>query len=157
MARYTSSVGKDSKFYGIISSPKRDRPFPHRRGKFHKVTTQILSSPSKHSFPRPTRLSSTQHTAYDHAIDLREGATPLWGPIYALNETELAELRKWLKKMTDMGAVRPSKHSFSSPMLFVLTGHYRGLRLSIDYRGINKITIPNRYPLPNMDELKDRV
>ena len=42
-------------------------------------------------------------------------------------------------------------------MLFVSKGHGRGLRLCIDYRGINKITVPNRYPLPNMDELKERV
>ena len=98
-----------------------------------------------------------EHSVYDHAIDLKEGQTPPWGPIYPLNETELEELRKWLKKMTDMGAVRESKSSCSSPMLFVPKGHGRGLRLCIDYRGINKITVPNRYPLPNMDELKERV
>ena len=97
------------------------------------------------------------HGPYDHAIDLKDVETPPWGPIYALNEVELEELRNWLKKMTDMGAVSESKSSCSSPMLFVPKGHGRGLRLCIDYRGINKITDPNRYPLPNMDELKDRV
>ena len=56
-----------------------------------------------------------------------------------------------------MGAVRESKSSCSSPMLFVPKGHGHGLRLCIDSRGINKITVPNRYPLPNMDELKDHV
>ena len=98
-----------------------------------------------------------EHSAYDHAIDLKEGTTPPWGPIYLLNETELEELRNWLKKMTDMGAVRQSKSACSSPMLFVPKGHGRGLRLCIDYRGINKIMVPNRNPLPNMDELKERV
>lgn len=98
-----------------------------------------------------------EHSPYDHAIDLKEGSTPPWGPIYPLNETELGELRNWLEKMTKMGAVRPSKSSCSSPMLFVPKGHGRGLRLCIDYRGINKITVPNRYPLPNMDELRERV
>ena len=98
-----------------------------------------------------------EHSVYDHAIDLKEGQTPPWGPIYPLNETELEELRKWLKKMTDMGAVRQSKSECSSPMLFVPKGHGRGLRLCIDYRGINKITVPNRYPLLNMDEPKERV
>ena len=98
-----------------------------------------------------------EHSVYDHAINLKEGTTPPWGPIYPLNETELEELRKWLKKMIDMGALRQSKSECSSPMLFVPKGHGRGLRLCIDYRGINKITVPNRYPLPNMDELKERV
>ena len=98
-----------------------------------------------------------KHGPYDHVIDLKEGATPPWGPIYALNETELAELRDWLKRMTDMGAIQRSKAPCSSPVIFVPKGHDRGLRLCIDYRGLNKVTIPNRYPLPNMDELKDRV
>ena len=98
-----------------------------------------------------------EHLVYDHAIDLKEGTTPPWGPIYALNETELEELRNWLKKMTDMGAVRKSKSACSSPMLFLPKGHGRGLQLCIDYRGINKITVPNRYPLPNMQELKERI
>ena len=98
-----------------------------------------------------------EHSPYDHSIQFKEGTTPPWGPIYALNDTELEELRKWLKKMTDMGTVRPSKSSCSSPILFVPKGHGRGLLICIDYQGINKITIPNRYPLPNMDELKDRV
>ena len=42
-------------------------------------------------------------------------------------------------------------------MLIVAKGHGRGLRLCIDYKAINKITIPNRYPLTNMDELKEWV
>ena len=97
------------------------------------------------------------HGPYDHAIELKEGENPPWGPIYALNEVELEELRNWLKKITEMGAVRESKSSCSSPMLFVTKGHGCGLRLCIDYHGINKITVPNRYPLPNMDKFKDRI
>ena len=97
------------------------------------------------------------HGPYDHAIDLKEGETAPWGPIYALNEVELDELRNWLKKMTEMGAVRELKSSCSTQMLFVPKGHGCGLRLCIDFRGINNITVPNRYPLPNMDELKDGV
>ena len=98
-----------------------------------------------------------EHSVYDHAIDLREGTTPSWGPIYPVNATELEELPNWLKKMMDMQAVRQSKSACSSPMLFIPKRHGRGLRLCIDYRGINKITVPNCYPLPNMDELKERV
>ena len=59
-----------------------------------------------------------EHSVYDHAIDLKERQTPPWGPIYPLNETELEELRNWLKKMTDMGAVRESK-SLSAKAVFL--------------------------------------
>ena len=98
-----------------------------------------------------------EHSVYDHTIDLKEEQTPPWGPIYPLNETELEELCNWDKKMTDMGAVRESKSSCSSPMLFIPKGYSRGLQLCIVYRGISKITVPNRYPLPNMNELKEHV
>ena len=106
---------------------------------------------------KATCLELPKHSAYDHAIDFENGTTPPYGPIYPLNETELEELRKWLKKMTSMEAVRESKSACSSPKLFIAKGHGRGLRLCIVYRAINKITVHNRYPLPNMDELKKRV
>ena len=102
-------------------------------------------------------LELPKHSAYDHAIDFKDRTIPPWGPIYPLNEMELEELRKWLKKMTDMGAVGESKSACSSPMLFVPKGHGRGLRLCMDYRAINRITVPNQYPLPNLDELQERV
>ena len=102
-------------------------------------------------------LELPKHSAYNHAIDVKDNTTPPWGPIYPLNETELDELCKWLQKMTAIGAVRESKAACSSPMLFVPKGYGRGLRLCIDYRAINKIMVPNRYPLPNIDKLKERV
>jgi transposase InsO family protein len=97
------------------------------------------------------------HRPYDHAIDLKEGETPPWGPVYALNETELETLREWLKEMLKTGKIRPSKSPAAAPILFVPKPHGRGLRLCVDYRGINKVTIANRYPLPLMSELQDRV
>ena len=102
-------------------------------------------------------LELPQHSAYDHAIDLKDGSLQPWGPICPFNETKSEELRKWLKKIIGMGAVRESKSACTSHMLFVPKGHGRGLRLCIDYRVINKITVLNHYPLPNMDELKERV
>ena len=84
-----------------------------------------------------------EHSVYNHAIDLKEGTTPPWGPIYPLNETELEELWKRLKKIMDMEVVRKSKSAYSSPILFVPKGHGRGLRLCIDYRRNNKITVSN--------------
>jgi hypothetical protein len=49
------------------------------------------------------------------------------------------------------------KITAAAPILFVPKAHGRGLCLYVDYRGINKITIANRYPLPIMNELQDRV
>jgi hypothetical protein len=59
--------------------------------------------------------------------------------------------------MLETGKIRQSKSPASAPILFVPKAHGRGLRLCVDYRGINKITIANRYPLPIMTELQDHV
>jgi len=98
-----------------------------------------------------------KHRPYDCKIDLQEGSTAPWGPIYPLSEEELQTLREWLKEMERTGKIRRSTSPAGSQILFVPKPHGRGLRLCVDYRALNKITIPNRYPLPLMQELQDRV
>jgi hypothetical protein len=98
-----------------------------------------------------------QYTVYDMKIDLKEGTTAPWGPIYPLSEAELEVLREYLKEMLRTGKIRRSTSSAGSPILFVPKPGGRGLRLCVDYRAINKVTIPNGYPLPLMQELQDRV
>jgi transposase InsO family protein len=98
-----------------------------------------------------------EHRSYDHGIQLKEGETAPWGPIYPLSEAELETLREWLKEMLRTGKIRRSTSSASSPILFVPKPHGRGLRLCVDYRGLNRITVANRYPLPLMAELQDRI
>jgi hypothetical protein len=98
-----------------------------------------------------------EYTIYDMKIDLKKGTTAPWGPIYPLSEAELMVLRKYLKEMLRIGKIRHSTSSAGYPILFVPKPGGHGLRLCVDYRGINKVTIPNRYPLPLMQELQDRV
>jgi len=98
-----------------------------------------------------------EHKPYDCKIDLQEGSTAPWGPIYPLSEIELQTLREWLKEMERTGKFKRSTSPAGSPILFVPKPHGRGLRLCVDYRALNCITIPNRYPLPLMQELQDRV
>ena len=97
------------------------------------------------------------HRPYDCQIKLQEGSMPPWGPIYLLSEEELWVLREWLKEMERTGKIRRSTSSAGSPILFVPKHHGRGVCLCVDYRALNRITIPNRYPLPLMQELQDRV
>ena len=95
------------------------------------------------------------HRPYDCKIDLKEGTTAPWGPIYPLSEEELRTLREWLKEMEKTGKIQRSTSPAGSPILFVPKPGGRGLRLCVYYRGLNGITIPNRYPLPLMQELQD--
>ena len=73
-----------------------------------------------------------------------------------MSERELAELKAYLEKMLATGKIRPSRSSCGAPVLYVPKAN-GGLRLCVDYRGLNAITVKNRYPLPLMSELQDRV
>ena len=97
------------------------------------------------------------HRPYDCKIDLKEGETAPWGPIYPLSVHELQTLSEWLKEMLRTGKIRRSTSPAGSPILFVPKPNGKGLRLCVDYRALNRITIPNRYPLPLMQELQDQV
>jgi len=98
-----------------------------------------------------------EHQPYDCKIDLQEGSKAPWEPIYPLSEDELRTIREWLTEMEKTGKIKHSTSPAGSPILFVPKPHGRGLRLCADYRALNRITIPNRYPLPLMQELQDRV
>ena len=58
--------------------------------------------------------------------------------------------------MLKSAKIRPSKSAAGAPVLFFPKDPGRGLRLCVDYRGLNKVTILNRYPIPHMNELRDR-
>jgi hypothetical protein len=92
----------------------------------------------------------------DHEIPLVPGAKPVYGPIYNLSETELKTLKEYIDRMVEKGFIRPSKSPFGSPVLFVKKPD-GSLRLCVDYRKLNDMTIKNRYPLPLISELFDRL
>jgi len=92
----------------------------------------------------------------DHHIPLEDGAKPVFGPIYNLSELELKVLKTYVDEQLKKGYIRPSTSPFGSPVLFVKKAD-GSLRLCVDYRALNRITIKNRYPLPLTTEIMDRV
>ena len=96
------------------------------------------------------------HGPDDHAIDLEPGKKPPYGPIYSLSEDELKVLRAYLDKHLKNGFIRPFTSSAGAPILFVKKKNGT-LRLCVDYRGLNLLTIKNRYPLPLIGESLNRL
>ena len=92
----------------------------------------------------------------DHHIPLVEGAKPVYGPIYNLSETELQVLKNYVEEYLRKGFIRPSTSPFGSPVLFVKKAN-GDLRLCVDYRALNRVTVKNRYALPLISELLDRI
>jgi hypothetical protein len=91
-----------------------------------------------------------------HAIPLEPGKSLPYGPLYSLLQHELKVLREYLDKMLERGWICRSTSPARAPVLFVWKPD-GSLRLCVDYRGLNAITPKNRYPLPCIDELMDRL
>ena len=92
----------------------------------------------------------------DHKIELVPGASPPSRPTFRLSASELVELKKQLDELVEAGFIRPSKSPFGAPILFVKKKDGT-MRMCVDYRALNNITIKNSYPLPRVDELFDRL
>jgi hypothetical protein len=69
---------------------------------------------------------------------------------------ELAELKNQLQELLDKGYIRPSSSSWGCPALFVKKKDGT-LRLRVDYRPLNAVTIKNKYPLPHIDVLFEQL
>jgi hypothetical protein len=93
-----------------------------------------------------------------HTIPLVPGAesAPPFKPMYRLSPLELAEIKRQLADFLAKGYIEPSSSPYGAPVLFV-SKKDGGLRMCIDYRALNKLTVKNRYPLPRIDDLLDQL
>ncbi|GKA55500.1 putative reverse transcriptase domain-containing protein, partial [Tanacetum coccineum] len=89
-------------------------------------------------------------------IDLIPGASPVVKSPYRLAPSEMLELSNQLKELQEKGFIRPSHSPWGAPVLFVKKKD-GAMRMCIDYRELNKLTIKNRYPLPRIDDLFDQL
>ncbi|GBG68614.1 hypothetical protein CBR_g3155 [Chara braunii] len=89
-----------------------------------------------------------------HKIEIIEGSVPPKGCVYRMGQGELEELRRQIDDMIDRGWIRPSEFEFGAHVLFVPKKGGK-LRMCNDYRGLNRITRKNVYPLPRIDDLLD--
>ena len=92
----------------------------------------------------------------EFTIDLIPRTEPISIPPYRMAPIELRELKAQLEELLSKGFIRPSISPWGAPVLFVKKKD-GSLRLCIDYRQLNKVTIRNQYPLPRIDELFDQL
>jgi hypothetical protein len=92
----------------------------------------------------------------EFVIELQPGTTPISKRPYRMPPAELAELKKQLQELLDKGFIFPSTSPWGCPALFVKKKD-ESLRLCIDYRPLDAVTIKNKYPLPRIDVLFDQL
>jgi hypothetical protein len=94
---------------------------------------------------------------FDHEIRLKEGAKLRYHKSYHLGPRQDKALREYILENLPKGFIRESQSEAAYPILFVPKKGTTDLRLVVDYRQLNEETIKNRYPLPLIREMKDRL
>ena len=90
------------------------------------------------------------------AINLAPGIAPISKIPYRMSLVELKELKTRLHELLDKGFIRPSFSQWGALVLFVKKKDGT-MRLYIDYRKLNKVTVKNKYPLPHIDDFFDQL
>ena len=109
----------------------------------------VFSSDSTTKLPEHTKINN-------YPINLLDDIQPPNGPIYSLRLVELEILKTYIKAKLASGFIRPSESSASASILFIQKKD-GSLHLCVDYRGLNNLTIKNRYPLPLIGESLDHL
>jgi hypothetical protein len=109
---------------------------------FENVFQKVLGLPPKRNI--------------DFSVNLIPRATPVSKAPYRMSTPELKELQLQLEDILKKGYIHPSVSPWGAMILF-MKKKYGILRLCIDFRQLNKVTINNKYPLPRIDDLFDQL
>ncbi|KAL0551702.1 hypothetical protein IC582_010791 [Cucumis melo] len=124
-----------------------------------EVDVSLSSEPVVRDYPNvfPKELPGLPpHREVEFAIELEPGTVPISRVPYRMAPAELKELKVQLQELLDKGFIRPSVSPWGAPVLFVKKKD-GSMRLCIDYRELNKVTVKNRYPLPRIEDLFDQL
>ncbi|KAL5757856.1 hypothetical protein ACOSP7_020467 [Xanthoceras sorbifolium] len=124
-----------------------------------KVNAEIQNIPTVCDFTDvfPEELPSfPPQREVEFVIDVVPATSPISIAPYRMAPAELKELKIQLQELLDKGFIRPSVSPWGAPVLFVKKKD-GSLRLCIDYRQLNKLTVKNKYPLPRIDDLFDQL
>ncbi|KAL0549596.1 hypothetical protein IC582_014082 [Cucumis melo] len=124
-----------------------------------EVDVSLSSEPVVRDYPDvfPEELPGLPpHREVEFAIELEPGTVSISRAPYRMAPAELKELKVQFQELLDKGFIRPSVSPWGAPVLFVKKKD-GSMRLCIDYRELNKVTVKNRYPLPRIDDLFDQL
>ena len=135
-------IGPKAQAVSVNSNPIELKNLPEEYHNFADVFSKLKSK------------LLPEHRPYDLSIQIEGKQTPPLGPIYSLSALELQTLREFLDENLKTGTIRPSNSPCGAPVLFVKKKD-GSLRLCVDYRGLNKLTRKDRYPIPLLSDLLD--
>ena len=123
---------------------------------FARQSLDTLITEFKDVFPNELPHGLPPVRAVQHGIDIVQGSKPVSKPPYRMSASEAKEVEGQLADYLARGFIRPSTSPWASPILLVKKKDGT-MRMCVDYRGLNALTIKNKYPLPRVDELFDQL
>ena len=121
-----------------------------------RTRLQKLLTEYEDLFPEKLPKGRPPKREIEFEIKLEEGANPPSKPPYRLSPKEYEELQAQIEELLAQGHIQPSTSPYGAPVLFVLKKDGRW-HMCVDYRALNKQTIRDKYPLPRIDDLLDRL
>ena len=109
----------------------------------------------KDVFPEEITVLPPKQDLY-FSIELKPGSVTTSKAPDCMSLCKLVELKLQLQELIEKGYIKPSVSPYRAPMIFIKK-KYDMMRMCIDYRQLNKMTIKNHYPLPRIDDLFDQV
>jgi len=157
--------------FTVVSVPKNDKGNSSLSS--NSNSTQLSTSPSKSESETKVSLPSVlsqfsdvfnessadklpPHRPYDCQINLVENSKLYYGPIYPLTDEESTALKEYINDNLKKGFIRKSKSPAGAPVLFVPKKNGK-LRMCVDYRQLNSITIRDSYPLPLIQDMLEHL
>lgn len=124
-----------------LSAPERYRPILERY---------------KDVYPPSLPSQLPPHRNISHPIPLEPNTRPMSRPMYRLSPKELTDMTSQITELLERGFIIPSTSPYGAPVIFVKKKD-GSLRMCIDYRALNKVTVKNRYPMPRIDDVLDKL
>jgi hypothetical protein len=138
--------------YVLVSDEETSLCATGAPGEEHKIPEEYAEF--QDVFTPPPDGELPEHGPFDHEIKIKDGQEPTFMPIYPLSQKESAVLEEYIKDNLKKGNIQHSKSSAGYPILFVPKKGGE-LRMCVDYRQLNDITIKDRHPLPLINEIQD--
>ena len=92
----------------------------------------------------------------EHMIEIEPGEKPINIKPYRYPNHHKIEIKRLTQYLLKCGVISMSRRPYATPVVLVIKKD-GSFTLCIDYRGLNKITVKNKFPIPFIDEMMDEL